>query len=176
MAQSLSSLRYRQDAVSPVIATILLVGITVVLAATLYIMAFGFGGGSTNLPPAASMTKNSISDGFRWTFTPFSKDTTWGDIYIIVTDGTNSTLFNFTTSALTSPSGAITVLVGSHAMGPLTLFVNATDLAGNGYVNQGDSIAITTSGGHFLSIVTYEIDLMDRNSGGLIHGMPFQGD
>ncbi len=47
-----------RSGVSPVIATILMVAITVVLAAVLYVMVMGFGGNTPNAP-AASITKNS---------------------------------------------------------------------------------------------------------------------
>ena len=59
----------KDDAVSPVIATILMVAITVVLAAVLYVMVIGFGGtgGST---PAGSWTEckaTSATEGeLRW--------------------------------------------------------------------------------------------------------------
>ncbi|MGD0818919.1 MAG: archaellin/type IV pilin N-terminal domain-containing protein, partial [Methanomassiliicoccales archaeon] len=41
-------MRKDKSAVSPVIATILMVAITVVLAAVLYVMVMGFGGGSSS--------------------------------------------------------------------------------------------------------------------------------
>ncbi|MCX6651668.1 MAG: type IV pilin [Methanomassiliicoccales archaeon] len=43
-------------AVSPVIATILMVAITVVLAAVLYVMVMGFGGSGSSSAPSASLT------------------------------------------------------------------------------------------------------------------------
>ncbi len=46
-------------AVSPVIATILMVAITVVLAAVLYVMVMGFGGDSGGQAPTASLTNNN---------------------------------------------------------------------------------------------------------------------
>ena len=158
------------------IGTILLVGITVVLAATLYVMVFGLGGGSTNSPPVGSVTKSSVTDGFKFTFTPMSTDTLWSSIYIIISDGTGAATFkNFSTPAL-STSHPTTVSLGSRACGTLTLFMNVTDLAGNGYVNQGDSVTVTTSGGQFSNQVTYELYLMHGPTGSQIASLPFQGD
>jgi len=57
-------------AVSPVIATILMVAITVVLAAVLYVMVMGFGGEGGGQTPTASLTNSSnrlvlsISDSY----------------------------------------------------------------------------------------------------------------
>lgn len=58
-------------AVSPVIATILMVAITVVLAAVLYVMVMGFGGDSGGQTPTASLTNSgnrlvlSISESYK---------------------------------------------------------------------------------------------------------------
>jgi len=58
-------------AVSPVIATILMVAITVVLAAVLYVMVMGFGGDSGGQAPTASLTNSgnrlvlSISESYE---------------------------------------------------------------------------------------------------------------
>lgn len=46
-------------AVSPVIATILMVAITVVLAAVLYVMVMGFGGSETAQAPAVTLSKTT---------------------------------------------------------------------------------------------------------------------
>lgn len=57
------NIRRKDDAVSPVIATILMVAITVVLAAVLYVMVIGFGG-DTNIDTPLGMNvqnKNQTS-------------------------------------------------------------------------------------------------------------------
>jgi flagellin-like protein len=48
--------KLNNKAVSPVIATILMVAITVVLAAVLYVMVMGFGGGGNDDTPTGSLT------------------------------------------------------------------------------------------------------------------------
>lgn len=161
--------------VSPVIATILLVGITVVLAATLYVMVFGFGA-DTNNAPVADITKESVEDGFRFKFTPFSKETSWSDISIVLTAESASVSFdNITTEVLLSESGSVTAGFGSRDLGGLTVFLNATDQAGNGLVNQGDSFTLTTGGGEFSNNVTYEVFVIYDPNGAVITSMTFQG-
>jgi flagellin-like protein len=55
------NLRKKKEAVSPVIATILMVAITVVLAAVLYVMVMGFGGDTTSAPTGAFGTPATTS-------------------------------------------------------------------------------------------------------------------
>lgn len=171
--------RSESEAVSPVIATILLVAITVVLAATLYVMVFGFGT-NTNTPPAASFTKESVPGGFEFTFTPFSKETTWDQITIVLTDESDAISFtNTTTASMSSQSGTTTTVthsVGSRVLGALTIWMNATDLAGNGYVNQGDSVTLTATGGLFSKSTTYTISLLYKSTGDTIVSQSFTGD
>ncbi len=64
-------------AVSPVIATILMVAITVVLAAVLYVMVMGFGDSGNPEAPTVSLTKTTISTGYSVviTISPATPDT-----------------------------------------------------------------------------------------------------
>jgi flagellin-like protein len=164
------------NGVSPVIATILLVGITVVLAATLYILAFGFGTGTADTPPVADITKSSVENGLKFTFTPFSKETVWSDVSIVLTAGAESVSYaNLTTEDLMSETGTLTKDLGYRDLGSLSVYLNVTDLAGNGYVNQGDSFTFTTGGGVFSNSVTYEVFLMYDPIGAVITSMTFQG-
>ena len=60
MMKKMWKMRKDKSAVSPVIATILMVAITVVLAAVLYVMVMGFGG-STNNTPTGAITSASVT-------------------------------------------------------------------------------------------------------------------
>jgi len=174
MSSKSMAMRRKDDAVSPVIGTILLVGITVVLAATLYIMAFGFGG-NTDTPPVGQVTLSSIEGGFKFQFTPFSKETTWSDIKVILIEGNYSASFsNMTAQSMKGDYGLIRSF-GSQPLGALEVFFNATDLGGNGYINQGDSFTLTTGNGSFLGTVHYDLYLLYKPNGAQIFTMSFQG-
>jgi archaeal type IV pilus assembly protein PilA len=58
MYKKMWKMRKDKSAVSPVIATILMVAITVVLAAVLYVMVMGFGGSTASTAPAVTLQKN----------------------------------------------------------------------------------------------------------------------
>lgn len=75
----------KKDGVSPVIATILMVAITVVLAAVLYVMVMGFGGGQSGQTPTITMTYQKSAPGdYNFTVAGVTKnDVKWSDISIV---------------------------------------------------------------------------------------------
>ena len=75
----------KEDAVSPVIATILMVAITVVLAAVLYVMVIGFGGDGTSTPAGSwnAAAADSQTSG-TLTFGAFTTDVQPLDVKIFV--------------------------------------------------------------------------------------------
>jgi len=83
-------IRKNKEAVSPVIATILMVAITVVLAAVLYVMVMGFGGTSGNTP-TATMTYvkgtpiNAGNDVYTFTIAGVTRnDVKQSDLSVVV--------------------------------------------------------------------------------------------
>ncbi len=62
------NIRRNEKAVSPVSATILMVAITVVLAAVLYVMVSGLIGTGTTGTPNVEMTTESTTDGYEFEF------------------------------------------------------------------------------------------------------------
>lgn len=135
--------------VSPVIATILMVAITVVLAAVLYVMVMGFGGDSTSTPAGQitkveSMGKVDIAaeapavmvDTYKLTLSSFSPDTKFSDLKVSV-EGTQVTLAKYVSGAKAS---------------------YYVDLGDDGLVSQGDYIVIfddkdSTFAGEVVSIL-----------------------
>ncbi len=80
--------KMKKDAVSPVIATILMVAITVVLAAVLYVMVMGFGGTTQQTPTGSfSATSKLSATQQKVQFGVITPDTKVADIKIIVTRG-----------------------------------------------------------------------------------------
>lgn len=155
-------IRKDSEAVSPVIATILMVAITVVLAAVLYVMVLGFGGTSTQTP-AATYQKNTITNGQKITIVSITKtDVPWDDVKIQVSDGTNIAAWS-PTKALQSTTTANNYSV--QTLGTLTVCVVLTDVSGNGYVSGTDYFTVFTYGGatgfasgtQYSAVLLYEI-------------------
>ncbi|MCJ7463343.1 MAG: type IV pilin N-terminal domain-containing protein [Thermoplasmata archaeon] len=157
-------IRKDSEAVSPVIATILMVAITVVLAAVLYVMVLGFGGTSTQTP-AATYQKNTITNGQKITIVSITKtDVPWDDVKIQVSDGTNIAAWSPTKAAL---STTVAVNYTTQTLGSLTICVIVTDVSGNGYVSGTDYFQVFTYGGAtaFASGTQYSAVLLYEPSG-----------
>jgi len=151
--------KFRKDskAVSPVIATILMVAITVVLAAVLYVMVSGYGGGGETAPTGdfSGATKDSTYVE-KLTFGPFSKDTKPTEIKLVIGNGT-TTPVTYTFGSDTT--GTLSVASGSTP-DPGIDYVNYTDLGGDNKVSNGDYISIDfdaagTGGNSFVVSIIY---------------------
>lgn len=105
--------RSEDHAVSPVIAVILMVAITVVLAATVYVWVSGFGGSSGQAAKTISLAQNKegsviaytvtgATTGLRWSDLKFSVAGVSTDFQIVLSDGDVSTHGTGTTFQPTS--------------------------------------------------------------------------
>ena len=82
-------IRKDSEAVSPVIATILMVAITVVLAAVLYVMVMGFGGPSQQTPTGSFSTSQKLTANIeKVQFGVITPDTKPADVKIVITKNT----------------------------------------------------------------------------------------
>jgi flagellin-like protein len=157
------AIRKDAEGVSPVIATILMVAITVVLAAVLYVMVLGFGGG-TNTPSIQFTSKVAITspDGYKWTMTGPTSEVSWTDLTIILQQGANSGTWATASQTSLTGSGVQTQELGAQTVAT-AFYVNVTDMGGNGYINNGDYFTIT---GTFVSGTSYTVSLMHEPTDG----------
>lgn len=141
------NIRKKEDAVSPVIATILMVAITVVLAAVLYVMVIGFGGTSDTAPSGSfSSLKQTTLDTTvtpnTWsatlTFSRFNPSPPLLDLRIILTNNSDATDV-VTMTMVSAPNAQTSTMTVSGATG-----ATYTDLAFAGNeVNSGDYIIVS---------------------------------
>lgn len=161
------AIRKDSEAVSPVIATILMVAITVVLAAVLYVMVLGFGG-TTSTPSIQKLRGSSVTYGYKIELTNPTSEVKWDDISSVqLGDGTNTVAWSNVTSAKESGTIPAAGHYGSKTLTSLTVFLNITDLAGDGKVSNGDYIVFTTySSPTFASTSSYQLTLLYKSTGG----------
>lgn len=126
-AQAKSGMSVAMIVVVVVVAFVL---ITVVLAAVLYVMVLGFGGTSSQTP-TSSLWKATVTDGVKLTFAPVSADMQWSDVTILLSDGTNTVQWSPATADLVDGT-TVKAFMGVQSLTSLSVYCNATDLAGNG--------------------------------------------
>lgn len=162
--------RKDSEAVSPVIGTILMVAITIVLVAVLFVTVVGLGGNNFT-PSVLVMDKASVANGYKVVLTEATTDVKWGDVMIQLSEGLNTTSWtNLTTASLVSPISPTVWHYGSPlVLDDLHVFLNITDLSGNGKINRGDSLTFTTfSSPAFITSYTYMLTIVYKPTGGSI--------
>jgi len=138
--------------VSPVIATILMVAITVVLAAVLYVMVMGLGDISTTPNGQITKVEKTGTGGYKLTLSTFSPSTKLTDIKVNV----NGTLF-------TSSDGKTWVPDKDD-----TYEITVTDQAGDGKVSQGDYITVKLADDATVKLEGATVAILHGPSGGEI--------
>jgi flagellin-like protein len=127
----------KDEAVSPVIATILMVAITVVLAAVLYVMVIGFGTGGQSTPAGAWNTVEATGRTTgKLTFGQFTTTTEPMDIKIFVKTGGSTAEISWP-NAPTAQNASITCT----GIAGVTASYFDYAYAGNA-INSGDYIQI----------------------------------
>ncbi|UCE46020.1 MAG: type IV pilin N-terminal domain-containing protein [Methanobacteriota archaeon] len=155
------AIRKDAEAVSPVIATILMVAITVVLAAVLYVMVLGFGGGE-NTPSVQITSRTTTDNGYKWTLTAPTSEVSWTDFTVILQSPTDAETFDTLTKTALTGTGVQTQSISATFDGS-TFYLNVTDLGGNGIMSNGDYITIE---GAFASGTTYTITMQHEPTDG----------
>jgi len=124
--------------------------------------------------PTSALTKTAVTSGLKLTFAPMSVDTQWDDITILLSDGTNTVQWSPATANLDNSTTA-KELLGAETLTSLSVYCNVTDLAGNGYVNLGDYIVLTTGGGSFALSTTYTVTIIHDPTAGEVCHISFNG-
>ena len=170
MMKKMWKMRKDKSAVSPVIATILMVAITVVLAAVLYVMVMGFGGTQTSTPTGSFTVAAGTTSG-TVTFAQINPTVKYTDCKITVLDNTVGTNGIIVTNAMTAAAGATTAPMTTGAVQVAGAGFNPSQ---NGQISVGDTLKSTNSAGtEFVAGHTYTVQLLYIPSGGVIASKTF---
>jgi len=158
--------RMDEKAVSPVIATILMVAITVVLAAVLYVMVTGLiGGGGSTIAPSVTFTTDNPGTGV-WTarVAEVSRAETLGKFQVSLVNRTTGAAVACGNQLDLSDTVSISCTQGAS---PVTL--TFSDLASNtaNQLNGGDELAVSG----IASATTYTVNLIWKQSGSIIRSV-----
>ena len=135
-----------------IILLVVVVAVVVVLGGVAwYVINLGFGS-SPGLPPRASIWHELLPNGFRCTFgswtTEDSRPVSWSELDIQLTEGLNYAGWHVNSQDLNTGT-SVTHNYGASPLGSLTVFLNVSDIAGNGYADWKDGFEITTGNGTF---------------------------
>ncbi len=145
-------IRKDEGAVSPVIATILMVAITVVLAAVLYVMVSGLLTPTGSGPKAIGVLPGRSADGTNWTLTFATVPsglTTSGTKVTIITAGGSTALASTAFSAVTFSANKVAYIQAQtgSAVGVGDRLLISTTTYPTGYTYQlSDGTSILASG------------------------------
>jgi len=130
------AMRKETDGVSPVIATILMVAITVVLAAVLYVMVLGIGGGSTDTT-IVTMTKSSTATLYTYTVNGVSSKNPvpLTDVMVVIKNVSGTIVWQGAVSTFLTPTAA-----------PVFAFNNAGASGVSAVLSAGDSFTLSRAG------------------------------
>jgi archaeal type IV pilus assembly protein PilA len=164
MMKKMWKMRKDKSAVSPVIATILMVAITVVLAAVLYVMVMGFGGTQTSTP-TGSFTVGSVGTTTAVvSFGQVSPVVKYTDCKFTITKVATSALES--SAAMTAAAG----VTGASFAGQTIVYTAAgLNPSANGQISVGDSLnlGVLTTG------TQYKVTLLYIPTGGQIATQTF---
>jgi flagellin-like protein len=180
--------------VSPVIATILMVAITVVLAAVLYVMVMGFGGDDQSSITGTFTSKETLSsteEKIRFGALSPSVDGSKISLRVDVmgpAEGTSETVsatYKWSETAdtwtLTTPAalGPIVKAVDNADSTPDVIPIEYVDLAGDDTISSGDYITIThaVKAGEITDLkegtYTITVSMLNAASGALIDSIEY---
>lgn len=117
--------------------------------------------GHDGIPPAATYSKTPISGGQRINIVSITRtDVGWNDIRVQVSDGIYFWEWSTATADLDYGS-AVTHDYGVRTDGGTSMFLNVTDVAGNGIVSGSDYFTVTadpgfSSGSVYVAVLIYE--------------------
>ncbi len=149
-------IRKDEQAVSPVIATILMVAITVVLAAVLYVMVSGLiGGTTTSSKPAVTLTISKTSTGADILVAGI-QPTAAPSNFKVNLENVGTTTFGTAVNMPTLTNTNVTVTVAGTSF-----YVTWQNPGGSGQVSQGDHFIVKWTGtGTYATSTTYSFLLI----------------
>jgi flagellin-like protein len=130
-------IRKDEQAVSPVIATILMVAITVVLAAVLYVMVSGLISGPSTQKPFVTFGSTTKVNSLTWTFSVASASPAVAPSNYKINFGIGTA----TGAAVNMGTSAVNTTVTTGGS-PANVGVKWTDLGGENTLNAGDQFTI----------------------------------
>jgi len=134
----------KEKGVSPVIATILMVAITVVLASAVYLMVSGYIGSAPSKPVALGVSPSTTTTATQFLITSGNISVNPGSPLIITVSFTNGTVGSANIWVL-GKSGGYTFNTTTSSSQKFGNIINIYTVSGAHYLAAGDTISISIS-------------------------------
>ncbi len=162
------------------IVIVVIVAVVLVLPFVMYFMVIGFGGSPGGEPPATAVwEKSTIANGFKIAFSTPTMPVAWSDVTFLLEDSYGDGISSSpTTAGLTSSTPPVTQSSpnGAMLMGLLIVWINVTDLNGDGSIETGDYVTLQCIGGTTFAIeTTYLLALLYEPVGQMMLSYAFTG-
>ena len=134
----------------------------------LYLMVIDFGTDYDGLTPQATFSRSTITNGQKVTVLAITRaDVPWDDITVVVKDATTGVASWTPTKEGLNDNAGDSMNYSAKALGSLTVCCWAFDIIGNGLVNGGDYITLSTYGGAttFVSGQSYTVQFLYEPTG-----------
>ncbi len=166
-------IRKDDQAVSPVIATILMVAITVVLAAVLYVMVSGLiGGTTTTSKPAVTLTYSKLSNGVDVLVAGIQPAASPSSFKVNIQNVTSS---NFGTAvAMPTATGSANAVTVTPVSGGPAFSIVWQNPGGSLKVSQGDHFIVTVTGNVLKTGTSYQFILIWSADGSTLTTITWQ--
>lgn len=148
-------------ALTVIVLVVIVIVVVTVLPLLLYIMTQSVGVDGTT-PVVNVLRKSDIVGGYRMEFTAPTSEVVWSDVTIQLSVGVDVLSWNkVTTETLTSPTPPAVWNGGQKTRGTslVGVYLNITDMAGNGRMSNGDYVTIQKSA-RFEAYMTYKLTLL----------------
>ena len=129
-------------------------------------------------PSLDVLRKSSIAGGFKIEFTAPTAEVAWTDVTIQLSAGATTVTWNtMTTEGLTAAQPPAVFNGPTMDLGALTVYLNVTDLAGNGRMSNGDYVTLQVLGttGVLGPSTTYTLTLLYEPTDGSMLAYDFTG-
>ncbi len=124
--------------------------------------------------PTMDISRTRLPDGINWTCDVVTGELYWDEIDVILSNGTDTVTWSLTMGGLNG--GTLnTTQFGVMTFGTMLVYLNVTDMTGNGSVDVGDFFTFTTSVEKFNPGKSYEVTLVYRPTGDTIVQTTFVG-
>jgi len=124
--------------------------------------------------PTALFVRTTVTNGVKVIIASISEEVTWDDVSITLSDQIDTATWTLSSDYLDDGYPSVHSF-GAITLGTLTVYLNATDLIGNGLVGEGDYFTLVAMTYGFNDAMTYTIEMVYEPTDDVMGTITFGG-